>query len=315
MNAYIFCIRTKLKTLSDVYLYVDDFVYPYIVIKASNLTEALNLIKEYTPEELIYIDNFKIHSKNNSNIYNKYIIKYIINVTCINLSLLDKIIQESWEVIENNPKLLKYNKELSRGENVDMELIEHGKMQATMSMLFYGLEDVESSMNDINYKLSRLNTLIKDSNYNISFSDRLKKLRVEHERLRNEFNKVDNKVSTLLRIKNWQIETLTSMLTQRKMTEIRDVNNHQYRILIESAEDSAKGDVLEIALIWLAIMQVYGIFSDKIDSFFTLKGFDLILTKIFVSIIFFVLTLFLVKIGHIFVKIKHVKFKDEKRLL
>src|SRR5574341_2291739 len=197
MESYIFCIKTKIKSLKDVHLYVDNFVYPYIVIKAVNLTQALTFLEEYTSEELIYIDSFEVNSENNSNRYREAILEYLINSMTINFTILDKIIQESWKEIEKNPKLLKYNKELSGGENVDMELIEHGKMQANMSKLFYGLESVESSLNDANYNISRLNILIKDNNYSKSYLNGLKKLRVEYNRLKNEFNKVDNKVSIL----------------------------------------------------------------------------------------------------------------------
>lgn len=314
LGAYIFCLKTKIKILNKNYQY-GNFVYPYIVINASKLNEAYGLLKDYNQDEIIYINCTEVCSgNNNSNLYEKAIIYYLIYSITLNFIIYDQIIKETWNEIEKYPKLLEYSLDLSQGKKVDIELNEHAQMQAAMSKLFYGLESVEGSLNEINYKLNRLDVSIKKNHP--EFSNTLQNLKIEQERLYNEFNIIENKVSTLLNLKNWQIETLTSILTQNNMNTIRISNDDQYKILSQSAAESAKGEVLEIALIWLAIMQVYGIFSDIIDNFFILSfGFDLIFAKILVAIIFLWLTFLLLKLGRIFVKKEYSKMKEEKRLI
>lgn len=318
MLAHIFCIKTKIKNPTEGYLYVGNFVYPYIVIKAPNLGEAEAFLNKYSysTSELIYIDSFEIDDKrNNKNLYNEAILKYFINNITINLIILNETIENAWKETEKYPTLLKYSEKLSGEENVDLELSEQAQMHSAMSKLFYDLEAVESSLNDIDYKISRLNTLIRNNDNFRHYLVHLEQLKTKLEFLRNEFNKVDNKVFTLIRVKKREIEILTSMLTQRKLSDIRNINNNQYKMLIQSAEESAKGEVLEIALVWLTLLIVYSIFSDIIDSYFVLHGFNLILSKIFISVLLFCLTLMLVKVGDIFVKMERSKLKEEKRFV
>lgn len=316
LDAYIFCLKNKIKSENKNYHYIGNFVYHYVVINASKLTEAYILLNDYNQDEKIYIGRIKIGFNDNPNLYEEAIINYLFKSITLNFIIYDTIIKETWKEIDRNPILFKYVQEQSQGIDVHTELREHAQMQASISKLFYKLENVEGSLNEINYKLSRLNVLIKEDHFFEKYSTILQNLKIEQKRLYNEFNIIDNKVSTLSRIKNCQIETLTSMLTQDNMNAIRKSNDYQYKLHSQSAAESAKGDVVEITLIWLAIMQVYGIFSEIIDNYFVLKfGFDLIPAKIFIAIIFLWLTFLLLKVGRIFVKKEYSMMKEEKRLL
>lgn len=311
MQIYIFCSKNKIKDTAIDCLYFGNFVYPFILLDSSKISSFLNKnMAEYN-----YINRIEILDSYDEIEYGdlckETILKYFINSINLNISILTKTITNYWDQVKKYPNLFKNIEENLEEQYIDVELIQHEKMISDVSKLFYDLETVERSLNEIDFTLNRLTTLTKSNNIYMDYLDDLDELNFEHQRIRNEFNKLENIISALINVKNWQIEAQTSRATQLKMNTIININAKQHEMMIKSAEASSKTEVLEVTIAWLALLQLYYIFSDSINSFFVSNGFNLILSQIFISIFIFWLTLLIVKAGNIFVKRERSKRKDE----